>query len=257
MQPLKNGQAVKSGCRILLAQKAFSMFAVYPLIGEYLDGTTASGLYEARLGYEEMPGKEVHVFRPAYTAEEMEELVKICGHIIFNSFRQWQAYRAQALNAGISCGIRINPLYAEVEQEIYNPCTKGSRLGVTPEQFQGDMLEGIEGLHFHTLCEQDAGTLERTLPYVEKYFGSYLSKMKWLNMGGGHHITRPGYDIPKLESCIKRMQDRYGVEVYLEPGEAVALNAGYLTARVLDLVENGMEIAILDASAACHTGPIS
>lgn len=242
----------QTGCKILLAQKAFSMFAVYPLIGEYLDGTTASGLYEARLGYEEMPGKEVHVFRPAYTADEMDQLVKICGHIIFNSFRQWQAYRDQALNAGVSCGIRINPLYAEVEQEIYNPCTTGSRLGVAPEQFREDMLEGIEGLHFHTLCEQDAGTLERTLPYVEKYFGPYLPKMKWLNMGGGHHITRPGYDIPKLESCIKKMQDRYGVEIYLEPGEAVALNAGYLTARVLDLVENGMEIAILDASAACH-----
>lgn len=246
------GVRERTGCKILLAQKAFSMYAVYPFIGEYLDGTTASGLYEARLGYEEMPGREVHVFRPAYTEDELEALLGISGHIIFNSFGQWQKYRDKALAAGVSCGIRVNPLYAEVEHEIYNPCASGSRLGVTPEHFREDLLEGVEGLHFHTLCEQGADTLDRTLEHVERHFGKFLSKMKWLNMGGGHHITRPDYDIPLLESCVKRMQDRYGVQVYLEPGEAVALNAGYLTARVLDVVENGMEIAVMDASAACH-----
>lgn len=245
------GVRERTGCKILLAQKAFSMFAVYPMIGQYLDGTTASGLYEARLGYEEMPGKEVHVFRPAYTDEEMDALLPICGHIVFNSMGQWEKYNVKARAAGISCGIRVNPLYAEVEHEIYNPCAPGSRLGVTPGQLP-ELPEGVEGLHFHTLCEQGADTLERTLDHVERHFGNHLSKVKWLNMGGGHHITREGYDIPLLERCVKRMRDRYGVEVYLEPGEAVALNAGYLTARVLDVVENGMEIAILDASAACH-----
>lgn len=245
------GVRERTGCKILLAQKAFSMFAVYPMIGEYLDGTTASGLYEARLGYEEMPGREVHVFRPAYTEDELESLLSICGHIIFNSLGQWDRYGEKARAAGISCGLRVNPLYAEVEHEIYNPCAKGSRLGVTPEQLQ-ELPKGVEGLHFHTLCEQGADTLDRTLAHVERHFGKYLSQVKWLNMGGGHHITRPGYDIPLLERCVKRMQDRYGVQVYLEPGEAVALNAGYLTARVLDVVENGMRIAVLDASAACH-----
>lgn len=245
------GVRERAGCKILLAQKAFSMFTVYPLIGRYLDGTTASGLFEARLGYEEMPGKEVHVFRPAYTESELDALVKISGHIIFNSLGQWEKYRDKALAAGVSCGIRVNPLYAEVEHEIYNPCAAGSRLGVTPEQLR-ELPEGIEGLHFHTLCEQGADTLERTLDHVERHFGKYLSRVKWLNMGGGHHITRPGYDIPLLERLVRRIRDRYGVQVYLEPGEAVALNAGYLTARVLDIVENGMEIAILDASAACH-----
>lgn len=245
------GVRERTGCRILLAQKAFSMFAVYPMIGEYLDGTTASGLYEARLGYEEMPGREVHVFRPAYTEDELDALVKISGHIIFNSLGQWARYGEKARAAGVSCGLRVNPLYAEVEHEIYNPCAKGSRLGITPEQLR-ELPPGVEGLHFHTLCEQGADTLERTLAHVERHFGKYLSQVKWLNMGGGHHITRPGYDIPLLERCVKRMQDRYGVQVYLEPGEAVALNAGYLTARVLDVVENGMRIAVLDASAACH-----
>lgn len=245
------GVRERAGCKILLAQKAFSMITVYPLIGRYLDGTTASGLFEARLGYEEMPGKEVHVFRPAYTESELDALVKISGHIIFNSLGQWEKYRDKALAAGVSCGIRVNPLYAEVEHEIYNPCAAGSRLGVTPEQLR-ELPEGIEGLHFHTLCEQGADTLERTLDHVERHFGKYLSRVKWLNMGGGHHITRPGYDIPLLERLVRRTRDRYGVQVYLEPGEAVALNAGYLTARVLDIVENGMEIAILDASAACH-----
>lgn len=245
------GVRERTGCKILLAQKAFSMFAVYPMIGEYLDGTAASGLYEARLGYEEMPGREVHVFRPAYTEDELESLLKICGHIIFNSLGQWERYGEKARAAGISCGLRVNPLYAEVEHEIYNPCARGSRLGVTPGQLH-ELPRGIEGLHFHTLCEQGADTLDRTLEHVERHFGKYLSQVKWLNMGGGHHITRPGYDIPLLERCIKRMRDRYGVQVYLEPGEAVALNAGYLTARVLDVVENGMRIAVLDASAACH-----
>lgn len=247
-----DGVRKRTGCKILLAQKAFSMFAVYPLIAQYLDGTTASGLYEAKLGYEEMPGKEVHVFRPAYAADEMAQLLSICNHIVFNSFHQWALYGAKALEKGISCGLRVNPLYAEVEHEIYNPCAIGSRLGISPEKFSGQSLEGLEGLHFHTMCEQGSDTLQRTLEHVERHFGKYLHEMKWLNMGGGHHITRDDYDIPLLEQCIQEMQTRYNVEVYLEPGEAVALNAGYLVARVMDVVENGMQIAILDVSAACH-----
>jgi carboxynorspermidine decarboxylase len=239
-----------TGCRILLAQKAFSCFAEYPLIGKYLDGTTASGLYEARLGREEM-GLENHVFAPAYKEEDFKELVKICDHIIFNSFSQLEKYK-DTLD-GVSAGIRINPQCSTQEgHEIYDPCAPGSRLGVPIDYFKEEWLPWISGLHFHTLCEQNSDDLKRTLDAVEEKFGKYLKELSWLNMGGGHHITREDYDIGLLEACIKRMQERYGLQVYLEPGEAVALNAGYLVTEVMDVVENGIKTLILDASAACH-----
>lgn len=240
-----------TGCRILLAQKAFSAYSLYPLIGKYLCGTTASGLFEARLGYEEMGG-EVHVFAPAFKEKDFDELASICGHITFNSFSQLQKYRSRCKNASI--GIRINPeCSTQGDHAIYDPCAAGSRLGVTLANFREDLLDGVDGLHFHTLCEQNADALAVTLDAVEEKFGKYLGQMKWLNMGGGHHITRADYDIELLERCIKRVAEKHGVIVYLEPGEAVALNAGYLTTEVLDIVENGeVTTLILDASAACH-----
>lgn len=243
--------AEKAGCKILLAQKAFSMFAVYPLIGQYLAGTTASGLFEARLGYEEM-GKENHIFSAAYVEKEIDEILQICDHISFNSFSQWQKYREKALEAGKSCGIRINPQHSTLGHGIYDPCSEGSRLGVTLENFRPDLLEGIEGLHFHTLCEQNSDALIETLRAVEEKFGEFIPKMKWINFGGGHHITREDYDHAALIDCIRRFKDKYGVEVYIEPGEAIAYYAGYLVASVLDIVHNGIDIALLDASAACH-----
>lgn len=241
----------RTGCKILLAQKAFSAFSLYPLIGKYLDGTTASGLYEARLGFEEMGG-ETHIFAPAYKEEDFPEIASICGHITFNSFSQLEKYRNRC--GGASIGIRINPECSTQEgHAIYDPCSPGSRLGVTLEHFRPELLEGVEGIHFHTLCEQNADALAVTLEAVEEKFGQWLPQMKWLNMGGGHHITRPDYDIALLERCIRHMGEKYGVQVYLEPGEAVALNAGYLITEVLDRVENsGITTLILDASAACH-----
>ena len=242
----------RTGCRILLAQKAFSMYAVYPLIGRFLSGTAASGLYEARLGREEMGG-EVHVFSPAYREEEFDEIVSLCDHIVFNSFSQLGRFRARALAAGKRVGLRINPECSTQEgHAIYDPCAPGSRLGVTRANFHPDDLDGVSGLHFHTLCEQDADALIRTVEAVEEQFGPWLEQMEWLNFGGGHHITRPGYDIPALEACIRRISEQYGVQVYLEPGEAVALNAGFLVTTVLDTLRNGVDIAILDTSAACH-----
>lgn len=255
----KNLQTLKSvmdqtGCKILLAQKGFSMFAEYPLIGEYLCGTTASSLYEARLGKEEMQGKETHIFSPAYHEKEFPEIVELCDHIVFNSVEQWMKYKDQ-VKGKKSCGIRMNPEYAEVEHEIYNPCCKGSRLGTTLDEFEAalqkypDALDGLDGLHFHVMCEQNSDTLDRVLDHVEAKFGKYMSQMKWINFGGGHHITRADYDIPLLIKCINRIKDKYNVSVYLEPGEAVALNTGYLVATVMDIKGTA---AIIDASAACH-----
>lgn len=243
----------RTGCKILLAQKAFSMFSVYPLIAKYLDGVTSSGVMEARLGYEEM-GKEVHTYAPAFADHEMDDVIRYSDHIVFNSFHQWNKFKDKVKNSGkqIECGLRLNPKYSEIDTDIYNPCFTGSRLGITPEQFQPDQLDGIDGLHFHTMCEQNSDTLERTLKVVDDTFGSYIKQMKWLNFGGGHHITRPDYDIETLIRCIQFAQDAYGVQVYLEPGEAVALNTGYLVSTVLDTIENGMHLAILDTSAACH-----
>jgi carboxynorspermidine decarboxylase len=242
----------RTGCKIILAQKAFSMTTLYPLIGEYLCGTTASGLYEARLGYEQM-GKENHVFAPAYREDEIDEIISLCDHIIFNSFSQLEKFKARALKAGKKVGLRINPeCSTQVGHEIYDPCSVGSRFGETIKNFRPDLLDGVSGLHFHTLCQQNSDDLETTLDAVEEKFGKWLPQMEWINFGGGHHITRDDYDIPRLEACINRMQEKYGLEVYLEPGEAVALNAGYLVTSVLDLHENFMEIAILDTSATCH-----
>lgn len=255
---LKNASILKevmerTGCKILLAQKAFSMYSVYPMLSKYLKGTTASGLFEAKLGREEFDG-EVHVFSPAYKQSEMDELVKIADHIVFNSFSQWKKFRNSIKNCGrkISCGIRCNPEYSEIETDIYNPCFRNSRLGVTLENFEENELEGIDGLHFHTMCEQGADVLKRTIPHIEEKFGKYLSKMKWINLGGGHHITKDGYDLDTLCQCVNYLRDKYGLEVYLEPGEAVALNAGWLVSEVLETQKNGMDLAILDTSAACH-----
>ncbi len=243
----------RTGCKILLAQKGFSMYSVFPLVGKYLKGVTSSSLFEARLGFEEM-GKEVHVFAPAYSEAEFDELLKYCDHIVFNSFNQWNKFREKALSAPkkIEFGIRINPEYSEIETPIYNPCYANSRLGVTLANFKPEQLEGIDGLHFHTMCEQNSDTLYRTIKVVDEKFGKYIKNMKWLNMGGGHHITRPDYDVETLIKSIMYFKDKYGVEIYLEPGEAIALNTGYLVATVLDIVDNGMKLAILDTSAACH-----
>lgn len=246
----------RTGCKILLAQKAFSMYEVYPLIAQYLSGTTASGLYEAKLGAEEMGipfGKETHIFSPAYKEEEFEEISTYCDHIVFNSFEQLERFGKRAAEAGKSVGLRINPQYSTQEgHEIYDPCAAGSRLGVTVEKFRPELLEYVDGLHFHTLCEQDAQPLHDTLKEVERQFGEWLPKMKWLNFGGGHHITREGYDIALLEQCICEMKEKYALEIFLEPGEAVALNAGVLLTKVEEIVQNSIQIAILDTSAACH-----
>lgn len=250
----------ETGCHILLAQKAFSMYYSYPLLGTVLSGTTASGLYEAKLGAEEM-GKENHVFSAAYREDEFEEIAELCDHIVFNSVGQLKKFERIAKGKGKSIGIRINPECSTQEgHAIYDPCASGSRLGITlsqlkkAEQTYGEnLLEKVEGLHFHTLCEQNADDLKKTLDAVEKKFGFYLKNMKWLNMGGGHHITRKDYDVELLINCIRHIQETYGVEVYLEPGEAVALNAGLLVTSVLDITENGgIQNAILDTSAACH-----
>ena len=241
--------AEDTGAKVLLAQKCFSMYHYYPLIGRYLSGTTASGIYEARLSQEEM-GKENHVFKPAYEENEIPRLAAICDHIIFNSFAQWERFGAAARAEGASCGIRINPERSTQEHAIYDPCAPNSRLGVKIADFRADLLEGIDGLHFHTLCEQGADALAATLEAVEEKFGKYLYGMKWLNFGGGHHITREGYDIPLLKRLIRHVQDTYDVAVYLEPGEAVALNAGFLVAEVLDVQTDGN--VILNTSAACH-----
>ena len=268
----------ETGCHILLAQKAFSMYHVYPLIGEYLDGSTASGLHEARLGYEEM-GKENHIFSPAYKEEEIQEILRLCDHIVFNSPAQFRKYKDQVRACGCgndgqgifvaagdmygecigsrSMGLRINPECSTQEgHAIYDPCAPFSRLGTTLEQMQAELTEEeiseLDGLHFHTLCEQNSDDLATTLRAVEEKFGKYLHQMKWVNFGGGHHITRKDYDLGLLKKCIRHVKETYDVEVYLEPGEAVALNAGELITEVLEIVDNGMKIAILDASAACH-----
>ena len=255
-----------AGCKILLAQKCFSMFAEYPLIGKYLDGATASGLYEARLGHEEMAG-ENHVFSPAYRPEEIEEIAAICDHVIFNSFSQLRRFGAkvreiqQARGIEHGIGLRINPECSTQDHDIYDPCAPGSRLGVTAEDFARavetapQLWELLDGLHFHTLCEQNSDALAATLQAVGQKFGCWLEKgsIHWLNMGGGHHITRADYDRQLLIDLIKGVKDKYDVAVYLEPGEAVALNAGYLITEVLDTVTNhGVDILLLDASAACH-----
>lgn len=262
----------RTGCRILLAQKGFSMFSEYPLIGKYLSGTTASSLNEARLGRECMLGRETHIFAPAYSEREFQEILETCDHVVFNSIRQWRKFRDRAAAPqphAVKCGLRVNPGYAEVLHEIYNPCCVGSRFGVSREALDAELardrnvLDGITGLHFHALCEQNSDTLERVLDAFLEKFGSLLYRMEWVNFGGGHHITREDYDVDRLVRCIDRVKNEYGVQVILEPGEAVALNTGYLVASVMEVQDNVFTLenegksvqvttAILDASAACH-----
>jgi carboxynorspermidine decarboxylase len=241
-----------TGCKILLAQKAFSMYRVYPLIGEYLSGATSSGLYEAKLGREEMGG-ENHIFSPAYTHAEMKEICTICDHISFNSVSQLEKHRRVWEQSAVSVGLRINPEYSTQEgPAIYDPCAPGSRLGIRLSALPNELPQGVEGLHIHTLCEQGVEPLIETVKAVERSFGKYLHEIKWLNLGGGHHITKSNYDIEALKKLICRIQDTYQVQVYLEPGEAVALDAGYFITEVMDIVENDNPILILDGSAACH-----
>jgi carboxynorspermidine decarboxylase len=242
-----------TGCKILLALKGFSMYSVFPIVGEYLAGITSSSLYEARLGYEEM-GKEVHIYSPAYRDEEFDEIMSYCEHIVFNSAEQYKRFKDKVKNAdkSIECGLRVNPEYSEIETTIYDPCAIYSRLGTTEDQFSAEDLEGIDGLHFHAMCEQNSDTLERVMEVVEEKFGQYFHQMKWINFGGGHHVTRADYDVERLIHIINRIKNKYDVQVYLEPGEAIALNTGFLVTKVLDILHNGMDIAITDASAACH-----
>jgi carboxynorspermidine decarboxylase len=246
----------ESGAKILLALKAFSMFAVAPLVMRYLKGTCASGLYEARLGREEFGG-EVHTYSAAFRPHEMEDILDLSDHVVFNTFDQWHRYKKQALAAQqtrrqLSFGLRINPEHSEGATAIYDPCAPCSRMGIPVDRFEGQDLSGISGLHFHTLCEQDFDPLARTLDVVEEKFGRYLPELKWINFGGGHHVTRPDYQVDALIERVRAFQQKYDVQVYLEPGEAIALNAGVLVAEVLDLNWNTMNLAVLDASATCH-----
>ena len=244
--------AEKSGAKILLAQKAFSAFALYPLIGKYLSGTTASGLYEAKLGYEEM-GLENHVFSAAYREDEFDEILSITDHIVFNSFNQWEKYKEKAINSKKSFGIRVNPECSTGSHGIYDPCAVGSRLGVIRSEFPSVFPKEIDGLHFHTLCQQNSDDLIKTISAFEEKFSEFFPMLKWVNFGGGHHITREDYDVQALIEAVKRFKQKYNLTVYLEPGEAIALNAGYLVTTILDITSNnGIINAILDASAACH-----
>lgn len=242
----------RAGCKILLAQKAFSMYSVYPLMRKYLAGTTASGLYEAKLGAEHFGG-ETHIFSPAYREDEFEEILKYADDLVFNSPAQVKRFGQRAKDAGKSIGLRVNPECSTQDgHEIYDPCAFGSRLGTTLANFDESILPLLDGLHFHTLCEQNSDALEVTVQAFEEKFGKYLYGMKWLNLGGGHHITREDYDIERLIRIVKHLREKYEVDVYLEPGEAAVLNAGFLVSRVLETVSNGIDIAILDTSAACH-----
>lgn len=249
---LKTLKRVKdeSGAKVLLALKGFAMHSTFDLVSQYLDGITASGLHEALLG-DEYFKKEVHTYSPAFKDEEFDTIVEISHHIVFNSFNQWNHFKHKV--KGVSCGIRVNPESSTVEHDIYNPCGIYSRLGVVRSEFHKESLEGIEGLHFHALCEQNVDALESTLEAFEAKFGEFIPQMKWINFGGGHHITRVDYDVERLIEVIKRFKARYNnIEVYLEPGEAVGWQTGTLVATVLDIVHNGIDIAILDTSAEAH-----
>jgi|TARA_R110000850_G_scaffold84973_5_gene182492 carboxynorspermidine decarboxylase len=246
----------ESGARVLAALKAFSLWRLAPLVAKYLSGTCASGLHEARLGREEYGG-EVHVFSAAYTEQDLREILKLADHVVFNSFGQWQRFQPLLQEARIArphlrFGLRINPQHSEGDVPIYDPCAPCSRLGIPLSQFAGQSLEGITGLHFHTLCEQDVEPLKRTLMAVEEKFGHLLPQMEWVNFGGGHHITEPGYQVDELIELIRDFSTRYQVQVFLEPGEAVAIHTGVLVTEVLDLAWNDMAQAILDTSATCH-----
>jgi carboxynorspermidine decarboxylase len=245
----------ESGATIILATKGFAMYSAFPLVKKYLKGTTASSLHEARLGFEEFGG-EVHAYSPAYLEKEFDEMIRYCDHLSFNSLNQWKKYKTKIEQSGkkISCGLRINPEYAEVSIDLYNPCIAGSRLGMRASDFGENLPEGIEGLHFHTLCESDSFALERTLKAVEEKFGPLIHQAKWLNMGGGHLMTRKGYDTEHLINLLRYIADEYNVQVYLEPGSAVAWETGYLVATVEDIINSaGVQVAILDISFTAHT----
>jgi len=238
-------------CKILLALKGFATWSTFPLISKYLSGATSSSPHEAQLAREHLAG-EIHCYAPAYTESDLREVLRFSDHVVFNSFSQWQALGPIARAAGASCGMRVNPEQREVAVELYDPSAPCSRLGVTEAQFRPELLEGLEGLHFHALCELGADALERVLGAFERRFGKYVAGLKWVNFGGGHHITRPGYDLELLVKLVRDFKARHGVEVYLEPGEAIAIRTGVLVATVLDIVHNGMPLAILDTSATAH-----
>ncbi|HRR08371.1 MAG TPA: carboxynorspermidine decarboxylase [Rhodothermales bacterium] len=248
----------QSGCTLILALKGFSLYSTFPMVRQYLDGATASSLHEARLCVEEMKTL-AHVYAPIYLDAEFEEMLSYACHLTFNTLNQWErfknrvtAYEKETLNK-ISCGIRINPQYSEVETEMYNPCVPGSRLGITADHFGETLPKGIEGLHFHTLCEKDSYTLERTLVHVEAQFGHLLHQAKWVNFGGGHLITRRDYNPDHLIALIRSFQERYQVEVILEPGSAIGWQTGYLLSTVQDIFDSqGIQVAMLDVSFAAH-----
>jgi carboxynorspermidine decarboxylase len=249
----------EAGCHIILALKGFSMFSAFPIVKEYLPGATASSLHEIKL-INDYLGYKSHTYIPAYQDREFAEVLERSSHITFNSLSQWERFKGQVEafnqanpNTIVSCGIRVNPQYSEVETDMYNPCVPGSRLGVTRSHLGEQLPEGIEGIHFHTLCENGSDVLERTLEALESRFGDLLHQAKWLNMGGGHLMTREGYDIPKLITLIKRLKEKYNLEIILEPGSAIAWRTGYLTSTVLDIMESqGIQVAILDTSFAAH-----
>lgn len=245
-----------SGATILMALKAFSMFSLAPLISQYLKGTCASGLHEAKLGKEEYGG-EVHTFSAAYHEQDLKQILEISDHVVFNSFGQWQRFQplvkaAQEKRPHMKFGLRLNPLHSEGAVALYDPCAPGSRLGIPADQFKQLDLSGISGIHFHTLCEQNFAPLSRTLDVIEKEFADVLHQVEWVNFGGGHHITADDYDTEGLIARIKHVRETYNVKVYLEPGEAIAIHTGVLVSEVLDLTHNAMDLAILDTSATCH-----
>ncbi|MEM8524149.1 MAG: carboxynorspermidine decarboxylase [Bacteroidota bacterium] len=254
---LKLLQAVQkqADVQIILALKAYALWETFPLIGQYLSGATASSLNEARLIYEEM-GRKAHTYAVAYEAADFEEIMQYSSHLTFNSVQQYKQFRAQidTASSSVSCGIRVNPEYSKVETELYNPAAKGSRLGVTEVAFENGLPEGIEGLHFHTLCESDSYELEKTLTALEEKFGRYLPQLKWLNMGGGHLMTRKDYDLPHLISLLKDFKNRYpNLQIILEPGSAIAWQTGVLVTTVLDIVENrDIKTAIINVSFTAH-----
>ncbi|NVN97487.1 carboxynorspermidine decarboxylase, partial [Candidatus Nomurabacteria bacterium] len=241
----------KTGAHILMALKGFSMFSTFPLIKKYLSGSEASSVNEARLGYKEF-GKETHIFSPSYTEENIKEYIKYADHLVFNSFSQWNKFKNKCIRK-VSCGLRVNLEHSEVETSMYDPSSENSHFGVTKTNFEKENIVGLEGLHFHNLCELNADALERSLKVFEEKFGEFLQQMKWVNFGGGHHITRKDYDLELLCKILNDFKTKYPhLEVYLEPGEAVALNAGVLVASVVDIFKNGINIAVLDVSATTH-----
>ena len=241
----------RSGAKIILALKGFAMWSTFGLVRRYLHGATASGLWEAKLAFEEL-GREVHTYSPAFKEDEIDLIAKMSDHIVFNSLHQLQSYkkRVKQINPSISIGVRVNPEFSAAPVDLYNPCAPFSRLGITRANFTWD--DAIEGLHFHALCEESAESLQKVLQAFEEKFGEFIHRCKWINFGGGHHITKEGYDTQLLIQLIKDFKKRYDVEIYLEPGEAVGWRTGVLVATVVDIIDNGMQIAILDTSAETH-----